>query len=214
MRIPWLPLVLMLAPELQAADVTVYVQLATPTSPYPSECIATRMFQQVGISVAWRIANTPQTPDSGVALKVALASSAPPETYPDALAVSYPFASTSSPIVVFCDRIQSRAGTDACFERTLLAHVLVHEIAHVLQGTDRHSDSGIMKSHWDASDYRLMARHCLRFEDMDVALIRKSRLLRQNQETFAFRGDSKGVASAGQHVSYAEQGLGFRHGGR
>jgi hypothetical protein len=35
---------------------------------------------------------------------------------------------------------------------TLLGHVLAHEIAHLLLGTNSHSDTGIMRPHWDGRD--------------------------------------------------------------
>jgi hypothetical protein len=50
--------------------------------------------------------------------------------------------------------------------------VLVHEIGHILQGTDQHSANGVMKRRWDLSDYRLMARHPLPFTEFDIQLIR------------------------------------------
>jgi hypothetical protein len=35
---------------------------------------------------------------------------------------------------------------------TLLGHVVAHEIAHLLLGTNSHSDTGIMRPHWDGRD--------------------------------------------------------------
>jgi hypothetical protein len=35
---------------------------------------------------------------------------------------------------------------------TLLGHVVAHEIAHLLLGTNSHSDTGIMRAHWDGRD--------------------------------------------------------------
>jgi len=34
----------------------------------------------------------------------------------------------------------------------LLAHVLVHEIADILEGVDQDSEEGVMKAHWTADD--------------------------------------------------------------
>ena len=53
----------------------------------------------------------------------------------------------------------------------LLAHVLVHEIAHILQGINRHSDEGVMKAHWDANDYHLMQSKPLFFTPKEIDLI-------------------------------------------
>ena len=54
-----------------------------------------------------------------------------------------------------------------------LAHVLVHEITHILQASDRHSDSGVMKARWIAQDYEAMARKPLRFTSEDLDLIHR-----------------------------------------
>jgi hypothetical protein len=35
---------------------------------------------------------------------------------------------------------------------TLLGHVVAHEIAHLLLGTNSHSETGIMRPHWDGRD--------------------------------------------------------------
>jgi len=53
----------------------------------------------------------------------------------------------------------------------LLAYVLVHEITHVLQGTNRHSEMGIMKAAWDETDFFDMAHGQLQFSPEDVSLI-------------------------------------------
>ena len=53
----------------------------------------------------------------------------------------------------------------------VLAHVLVHEITHILQGVNRHSDRRL-KAHWTPEDYRAMASKPLPFTPVDVQLIR------------------------------------------
>ena len=67
------------------------------------------------------------------------------------------------------DRINKAGGTDLGYK--LLAHVLVHEITHILQGTDRHSPNGIMKSHWKSEDLLQMASGPLPFDQHDLKLI-------------------------------------------
>lgn len=54
----------------------------------------------------------------------------------------------------------------------VLAYVMAHEIAHVLQGVYHHSDSGLMKAHWKGSDAKLMMQpKSLRFTELDADLI-------------------------------------------
>jgi hypothetical protein len=69
---------------------------------------------------------------------------------------------------MFPDRVQelNRSGGPS-----LLAHVLVHEIAHVLEGIDRHSTSGIMTAEWNDNDFLGMRRKALRFAPEDIDLI-------------------------------------------
>ena len=55
---------------------------------------------------------------------------------------------------------------------SVLGYILAHEIAHVLQGISRHSESGIMKPKWNARDYVEMREDMLRFTEYDASLIR------------------------------------------
>ena len=53
----------------------------------------------------------------------------------------------------------------------LLGHMLAHEITHILQGSALHSDSGLMKEHWDQAELAQINDHYLSFTDLDVKLI-------------------------------------------
>lgn len=50
---------------------------------------------------------------------------------------------------------------------------MVHEITHVLEGINRHSEEGVMKAIWSAKDYERMRDHPLPFAPVDVDLIRE-----------------------------------------
>jgi hypothetical protein len=52
------------------------------------------------------------------------------------------------------------------------AHVLVHEIVHILERTDHHADSGVMKAQWNPDDYAHMMQSPLGFTEEDLQLIR------------------------------------------
>ena len=75
---------------------------------------------------------------------------------------------------MFYDRIRS----DVAPRSALLAHLLVHEIAHILQGTDQHSKSGVMKAVWTHQDHLQMRTGALPFTPGDVELIRLGLALR------------------------------------
>jgi hypothetical protein len=72
-------------------------------------------------------------------------------------------------IVVLCDRILSASPE---LSTPLLAHVIAHEITHLLQGSSHHSAEGIMKTQWDHNDYAVMKLHPLAFTETDLRLIR------------------------------------------
>jgi hypothetical protein len=97
----------------------------------------------------------------------------PTSLLPGALAYAKPFEGTH--IVVFYDRVKNRPGSASC----LLGHVIAHEVAHILQGLTRHSESGIMKAQWDGADYKQMTWKPLQFTDEDVMLIYSGLKLRE-----------------------------------
>ena len=73
--------------------------------------------------------------------------------------------------MVFYDRLHTYCATDPNGLPALLAHVLVHEITHILQGTDRHSETGVMKARWVAQDFDRMRIKPLPFTELDITLI-------------------------------------------
>jgi hypothetical protein len=62
----------------------------------------------------------------------------------------------------------------------LLAHVMVHEITHILERADRHSAEGLMKASWTPDDLVKMAYKPFSFDPVDVVLIREGLANRAN----------------------------------
>jgi len=126
--------------------------------------IASQLFERIGVNLEWR--GSIRCPAG--ALQISISTNTPADLKPGALAYAMPYEGTH--IVVFLDRVRAtlpRAETPA-----LLAHVLTHEITHVLEGCSRHSATGVMKAHWEAEDYREMVAGGLPFADEDIQLIR------------------------------------------
>ena len=73
---------------------------------------------------------------------------------------------------VFYDRVL-RAGPDDSHVAAVLAHAMAHEIAHLLQGINRHSETGILKAHWSGTDCARMAFFPLMFTPEDALLIHR-----------------------------------------
>ena len=122
--------------------------------------LAGRIFAEIGTGIEWRCSSGSEQP-----IMIAMSTHTPDGAHPGALAYAQPF---SGGIRVFYDRVHNYAPG---MRAHLLAHVLVHEITHVLQGMTRHSESGIMKAHWDDGDFRKMGSMRLVFTPYDVLLI-------------------------------------------
>ncbi|HUI54304.1 MAG TPA: hypothetical protein VLY04_04995, partial [Bryobacteraceae bacterium] len=135
-----------------------------------AEHTATSMFAGIGISVAWRMGELNSAPSGSVAIRLTVTDGAPPDSEPGVLATSYPYAGADRGITVFYRRIRESAARTVP-EQLLLAHVLAHEIAHVLEGIDRHSEEGIMKAHWSRRDFVAMQKEPLPFAPIDIDLI-------------------------------------------
>jgi hypothetical protein len=126
---------------------------------------ASSMLLSAGVKLEWHgeVGSCKGQPD---AMVVSFMASTPKTFHPGALAYALPYEGVH--IQVFYDRI---AQADPRLAPSLMAHVIVHEITHILQGIDRHSTGGIMKAVWSSSDYTLMERGQLRFTAVDVAMI-------------------------------------------
>jgi hypothetical protein len=134
-----------------------------------AKTITTRMFAEIGVGIEWRhSANCDTT--LGESLIVQFSTGVPEEQFPGALA--YSRLADGVHIEVFYDRV-SRA-VEPRRVPALLAHVLAHEIAHMLEGISRHSAEGVMKAHWDERDFLQMSDKPLPFASEDVELIRRS----------------------------------------
>ena len=81
----------------------------------------------------------------------------PPEGLPTALAQAYPFAAEGVRIRVFSSRVLPLFPKQPGASGRVLGHVVAHEIVHVLQGIDVHSESDLMRSRWSPADLHRMA---------------------------------------------------------
>ena len=127
---------------------------------------ASRIMSPAGVKLDWHIDRKFCQTGSDQVISVSVVTNAPKTFRPEALAATLPFEGVH--IQVFYDRI-ARAGPE--LQPALLAYVIVHEIAHVLQSVDHHSVSGIMKTRWDFYDYTQIKRGQLRFTALDIELI-------------------------------------------
>ena len=164
-------------------SVTVYVQDAAIVPGQTlarAEGLAGKMFAKAGVRINWRVGRP-----NGDAITVGM-SDVPSADHPGALAFARPFEGVH--ITVFYDRIHKEIAPDVA--PALLAHVLVHEITHIIQGVDRHSETGVMKAHWDTADYNQMLARPLPFTDWDLVLIQNG-LASRDSRVSALTGSLK-----------------------
>jgi hypothetical protein len=145
--------------------------------------VSGRMFAAVGVAVDWRavMPGGKQTISDSRAIVVEFEMNAAPGHHPAAMAYAKPYEGVH--IVVLYDRILTRTRDNPLHRPMILAHVLTHEVTHVLQGIDRHSATGVMKARWDAGDYRDMTFSPLPFTPTDIDLIHIA--LRRRQTSHA-----------------------------
>jgi hypothetical protein len=133
-----------------------------------AQAIAGKMFAEIGVQIKWRTKRECAKSKDAL-IHILLLTGAPLNHYPNALAFANPFEGRH--ITVFADRIHNPADPPRVVT-CKLAHVLVHEITHILQGTDGHAASGIMKAKWNQDDFNHMAWKPLSFNPLDIELIK------------------------------------------
>ena len=73
--------------------------------------------------------------------------------------------------MIYEDRLRQFLNAHPSLAGVGVGYVLAHELAHAMQGEARHSESGIMKAHWDTPDFQEMFFQKLAFTAEDVDLI-------------------------------------------
>jgi len=134
--------------------------------------MASRMFAPAGVTIVWKAMDNRCPAD---ALKVSLVNQSAPADHPNSYAYALPYDGTH--IILFWDRIKQYPEERGL--PYLLAHVLVHEITHILQGFPHHSETGVMKARFATADVGRMERHPLAFTTEDLQLIQRGLQIRR-----------------------------------
>lgn len=122
--------------------------------------LAAKIFADIGISLDWR-ACEPADESSQAPIVITLVSRK--DVVPGVLAYAMPY---RRHIIIFFDRIERMQNA-----WTVLGHVMVHEITHIIEGVPRHSDTGLMKPHWSSLDLMEMRYKPLAFAQEDLNLL-------------------------------------------
>jgi hypothetical protein len=155
-----------------AQEAPVYVDNGNTMNPqvlWQAKKTAKEMSRRIGVSIDWRAGELPRDlPGRHAAIEIQVISDPSEDHLPDALA--YVELSRRSPrIFVLANRLKTRIHPGLA--PAVLAHVLVHESTHVLQGGGRHSETGVMKARWESVDHAQMAFRPLEFTQLDIDLI-------------------------------------------
>lgn len=145
---------------------------ASTSTTYLAQLEASKLLARAAVHVEWIHGSTCQ---SSAAIRVHLTVQTPDNLLPGALGFCQPMA--SGDIRVLYDRVQ--ALVSPAHEPHLLAYILAHEIAHILEGTGRHSATGIMKAQWTPEDYADIASGKLTFTSEDIELVDGGVIVRQ-----------------------------------
>jgi hypothetical protein len=165
---------------LSAATAPVPVDVWLPANPVGSvdmaltQSIVSSIYKDVGIQIHWK---SGERVDGGSALafEIRFIASAPESARPTALA-----AAKIEPgiITVYEDRVRGLHQSHPAVQRVVLAYVLAHELAHVMQGVARHSNAGILRDQWTVLDFSKMLFQRLKFTNADSEMIRRRLPLR------------------------------------
>jgi hypothetical protein len=145
--------------------VTVCTEMSTDFAIPRAQSIAALMFAGIGVGIDWK-SDRACPPD---AIRISFSQQTDRDFMPGAFAYAKPYEGVH--IVVFYDRLQQGGQPNRL--PGLLAHIMVHEITHILQGVHRHSESGVMKANWTTDDFNEMAFKRLPFAQTDVDLIQR-----------------------------------------
>ncbi len=172
------------APSTATVRVSVYNDVGVPVgSLIKAEKIATSVFADAGMNVEW--INCPlQTPtlSDGAACRKAIFPNnlqmrivARPISLSDsAFGVSYMSADGVGCYTnVFFERVEQLQRTFKQSSAVVLGHVMAHEIAHLLLGTNSHSAFGIMRAHWYRQDLDSASRGGLLFTGTESKRMRE-----------------------------------------
>jgi hypothetical protein len=131
------------------------------------EATASRIFAAIGMKLQWQSDERYCTREK--AAIVITFTEPTPDHDSEALAYASPYEGRH--IVVYFKRLRETVSPGSV--PALLAHVMAHEIAHILQGVAQHSPEGMMKRRWAKRDLVDMKWRPLPFSADDIVLIHR-----------------------------------------
>jgi len=162
----------------------------------PGKFMASAIFAKIGVHLNWHagelpVANSAAGDESAQrAFGIRTVEHAPESATPGALASARIVGAAGTEITVYKDRVLGFLDNHRNLAGAAAGYVLAHELAHVMQGVGRHSESGILKARWSNNDFEEMIFHKLVFTNFDVELIHKGLALQLANSASAAVSDS------------------------
>jgi hypothetical protein len=149
--------------------------------------IASSILAEAGVQIKWPLGE-PDRHQQGAPIVINITSDTPNALMPGALACSQVFEGVH--VRVFWDRVRKAASRANPLVTFLLGHIMAHEITHIMQGLDRHSEAGLMKGSWTPAEIEQMPVKPLSLAPEDVRLIQLGLLNRAARQFPAAQPDS------------------------
>jgi hypothetical protein len=77
-------------------------------------------------------------------------------------------------LTVFYERVEAESNAARCSRYVMLGCAIVHEVGHLLLGTNSHAPLGIMVARWDQRTLDLASKGVLQFSRQEAEIIRKA----------------------------------------
>jgi hypothetical protein len=176
----------------------------------PGKVVASAIFAKIGVRLNWRAGELPATQSAAgnesirKAFGVRTLQRAPESATAGALASARIVASSGTEITVYKDRLQRFLDQHSNLAGGMGAgagYVLAHELAHVMQGVSRHSESGILKGQWSNTDFDEMIFHKLVFTNFDVELIHRGLAVPSANRRSALPAGAESESPAGSDLA-------------
>jgi hypothetical protein len=153
-----------------------------------AENIVSHILAGAEVRIKWQLGE-PRRRERDGAIIIDVTSDTPKTLAPGALAYAQVFEGVH--IKIFWDRVQNTINGGSRLRTFLLAHVMTHEIVHIIEGIDRHSETGLMKASWTKKEIEEMSVRPLSLAPEDVRLIHIGLL---KQATTGLRAGHSGLA--------------------
>jgi hypothetical protein len=158
--------------SLPAVRVCLSYQGGQSREAFRAKFVAGEIFKRIGVKLEWYVC----ADGAGEDIHIRVVADAPADLPDTAYAYARPYEGRT--IEIFYNRMSARTHS---YLGDIWGHVMAHEIGHILQGVARHSETGVMKAAWGASEKEEMSYRPMQFTPYDAALIHSGIRVRQSK---------------------------------